>query len=267
MEGEANFLVILVGLPASGKSFLAQKLAGFLERVGIVARVFNLGEYRRRLSDLTEFDAKFFDKSNQTGTKTREECAHLGLADALDFLGKGSPKVALYDGTNTTMERRQWLRSDLAQQPHQVVWAEVVLVDEQLRIENVKKSKVGGADYQNFKDPQAALCDFMLRVDEYKKAYVPFAVTEVENLPSHGYLRVTNMGAKVEILKSPVLKSPVISLIHAYVESIYTGKVAISFGGSEPPSDDTPSASNLQTLLNHLANPKVTFIKITRSDV
>ena len=44
-----RLVLVLVGLPARGKSFLGRKLSGFLTWHGIPAKVFNVGKYRRQV--------------------------------------------------------------------------------------------------------------------------------------------------------------------------------------------------------------------------
>lgn len=40
--------IIVVGLPARNKSFIAQSLLRYLTWIGVHAKIFNLAEYRRR---------------------------------------------------------------------------------------------------------------------------------------------------------------------------------------------------------------------------
>ena len=49
-SGETNrhkLLLVMVGLPARGKSFISRKLARYLNWLGYNCKVFNLGNYRR----------------------------------------------------------------------------------------------------------------------------------------------------------------------------------------------------------------------------
>jgi len=68
----SNKMVLgLVGLPARGKTFLSKKMCRFLNWQSVLCRVFNIGEYRRKLYGTTNCDAKFFDPENETGAKAR----------------------------------------------------------------------------------------------------------------------------------------------------------------------------------------------------
>ena len=41
-------VICMVGLPARGKTYIAKKLARYLNWIGISTKVFNVGEYRRQ---------------------------------------------------------------------------------------------------------------------------------------------------------------------------------------------------------------------------
>ena len=41
----------MVGLPARGKTYISKKLCRYLNWIGINTKVFNLGDYRRKLKD------------------------------------------------------------------------------------------------------------------------------------------------------------------------------------------------------------------------
>ena len=61
--------ICMVGLPARGKSFMARKVASFASWLGHSARIFNVGNYRRK-----EFGAShrhdYFDAANEAGVSS-----------------------------------------------------------------------------------------------------------------------------------------------------------------------------------------------------
>lgn len=84
-----RLLIVLCGLPARGKSFVARKLLNYLTWRGNQCRIFNVGRYRRQVASQQEddaCDANFFDDSNQEAARIREEAAKLALKDTLDWL-------------------------------------------------------------------------------------------------------------------------------------------------------------------------------------
>lgn len=44
-------VVVMVGLPARGKTYISRKLTRYLKWIGIRTRVFNVGEYRRKATN------------------------------------------------------------------------------------------------------------------------------------------------------------------------------------------------------------------------
>jgi 6-phosphofructo-2-kinase/fructose-2,6-biphosphatase 2 len=62
---DSKICVVMVGLPARGKSLIAGKAMRYLGWVGIPARVFNVGSYRRFSTPQPQ--AGFFDPHNEEG--------------------------------------------------------------------------------------------------------------------------------------------------------------------------------------------------------
>ena len=59
-----RLMLVMVGLPARGKSFISKKLCRYLNWMGYTSKVFNLGNYRRE--NLGAFHThEFFDPDNQ----------------------------------------------------------------------------------------------------------------------------------------------------------------------------------------------------------
>lgn len=92
----ANKLVcVTVGLPARGKTFIAQKIKRYLRWLGIRTRVFNVGDYRRRLcgnygnsgtGTPNMLNHEFFDATNVEASLLRHESALLALNDMIEWL-------------------------------------------------------------------------------------------------------------------------------------------------------------------------------------
>ncbi len=85
MEAGEKIIIVMVGLPARGKSYIARKLARYLHWAGLKAKVFNIGMYRRVQVGI-ECDSSFFDQSNLEALKARENCATSAIVDLVKFL-------------------------------------------------------------------------------------------------------------------------------------------------------------------------------------
>ena len=73
---------------------------------GPQVRVFNVGKYRRNIGDTG--DANFFDPSNESAVEQRQQAAAAAMEDMLKFFREGG-EVGIFDATNSTRARRQWI--------------------------------------------------------------------------------------------------------------------------------------------------------------
>ena len=138
--------------------------------------MFNIGVYRRRLFG-AHLSADWFDASNVAGFRQRNECALHALQDMFDFF-RGGGQAAVFDGTNTTVERREMVRDSIAQHAAEtgmvveLVWLESIVTDAAIVQENIRETKLSSPDYDHL-DAQAATKDFLERIRNYEKHYEP----------------------------------------------------------------------------------------------
>lgn len=97
-----KYLVALVGLPARGKSYLANKIVNYFSWLNLCTRLFNVGKFRREASSSQKHSADFFSVDNEEGASTREALAMAVLDKLLTWLGARrvwffSPPRALTD--------------------------------------------------------------------------------------------------------------------------------------------------------------------------
>ncbi|CAM9656522.1 unnamed protein product, partial [Hapterophycus canaliculatus] len=109
---DGKLLLATVGLPARGKTYIAQSIKRHMDWFGLRTEIFNAGNYRRKIPEGRNASADLFDPMNAKGAKLRQKCAELALNDALDSLASEEQGVyiAVLDATNTTRERRAWIR-------------------------------------------------------------------------------------------------------------------------------------------------------------
>ena len=66
MLSSDKLLIVMVGLPARGKSFTSVKLKQLLSWRGYSAEIFNIGAHRRDLGIVNEkASSKYFDPKNE----------------------------------------------------------------------------------------------------------------------------------------------------------------------------------------------------------
>ena len=77
--------LVMVGLPARGKSYNARRIERYLSWLGYRTGVFNVGEYRRaRVGAYVPHS--FFDPDNPQGEEARRSAAMAALEDMVAWL-------------------------------------------------------------------------------------------------------------------------------------------------------------------------------------
>ncbi|TMW59533.1 hypothetical protein Poli38472_004602 [Pythium oligandrum] len=174
-----KLLLVMVGLPARGKSFIAKKLAKFISWKGNKCDVFNVGQLRRSRCPGTQ-DHTFFDPNNTRAREERELLARQSLQQVLDwFLGDGVNKggeIAIFDATNSTKARRRVLLETFADfgKKHKfsihVVFIESICTNEAVIHANMMQKVSSSPDYRNMSEEQA-IADLKQRMKNYEAAY------------------------------------------------------------------------------------------------
>ena len=98
--------IVMVGLPARGKSTLAAKLKENFVHDSIGTRIFNNGDLRRKMVSINSSYAEFFDPKNSESAAFREKIAATNLERAANYLNKRG-NVAILDATNVSSKRRE----------------------------------------------------------------------------------------------------------------------------------------------------------------
>lgn len=166
-----KLIIILVGLPGRGKTFLCNKLMCYLNWLGHETKHFNVGQYRRKQNEAADVqDASFFDHNNPAGLKAREEALDAALEDMCSWLDGAGAQVAIFDATNSTESRRQTLRRRFHNH-YQYLFIESICNDTVVLEQNYRYKMMYSPDYAGFDDEQAALEDFRDRIRKYEEVY------------------------------------------------------------------------------------------------
>lgn len=182
--------LVMVGLPARGKTFIARKIRRYLTWLGWRTEVFNVGNYRRqRLGTQQPHD--FFDPDNVEGNEARRRMAVAALDDLLAWLRDGG-EVGIYDATNSTRERRAWVRATCAAAGVEVVFIESVCEDDRIIEANIRETKLSSPDYAGV-DPETAVRDFRARIAHYERAYEPVGEDDAS------FIRIVDVGREIVV--------------------------------------------------------------------
>jgi 6-phosphofructo-2-kinase/fructose-2,6-biphosphatase 2 len=79
--------VVMVGLPARGKSYTARRIKRYLSWLGYRTGVFNVGQYRRERVG-AQVPHSFFDPDNPRGEEARRSVATVALDDMVVWLAR-----------------------------------------------------------------------------------------------------------------------------------------------------------------------------------
>jgi broad specificity phosphatase PhoE/predicted kinase len=180
----------MVGLPARGKTHIAQKIARYLGWLGYGTRVFNVGNYRRQqLGGHQSHD--FFRHDNARGVAQREQLALAALADVEQWLSTQG-RVAIYDATNSTRQRRRLVQERCRQMGAQAVFIESLCESQEVIEANIRDTKLRSPDYAGM-DEASAVRDFRARISHYERAYEPLDEAELS------YIKLIDVGRRVVI--------------------------------------------------------------------
>ena len=155
-----KLLVVMVGLPGRGKTYIARKVARYLRWISYRTRAISLAKYR--LDRVGSKAAEFFDQSSSSYAQ-RLRLLNEAVDDSIKYLNRGG-EIVILDGTNSTRERRQLIRDRVAKEDgYDILWIESVsnhvdLTEKQL--EDLRNSP-------DFIDKN----DYELRMLHYQKNY------------------------------------------------------------------------------------------------
>ena len=191
---QANKLVlVMVGLPARGKSYISHMIIRYLTWTGFPVRMFNVGQLRRE-KGMAGVSADFFKSTNKEAGQERERLAEETQDIMYDWLRQQPcASVAIFDATNTTIKRRKGILARCRRERGVLlVFLESICTDPEV-LEANYRMKLNNDDYKN-QDPAAARADFLERVREYEKRYE--TIGDDEGGGEISYMKLFNVGEK-----------------------------------------------------------------------
>ncbi|XP_072135084.1 6-phosphofructo-2-kinase/fructose-2,6-bisphosphatase 2-like isoform X4 [Mobula birostris] len=227
-------LIIMVGLPARGKTYVSKKLTRYLNWIGVPTKVFNLGQYRREAVK-TYKSYEFFRHDNEEAMKIRKECAIAALKDVKTYLLDENGQIAVFDATNTTRERRDLILNFARNNTFKVFFVESVCDDPEVIAANIKLAslstcylqevKVSSPDYADVAEDRI-MDDFLKRIECYKVTYEPLDPDDCDKELS--FIKVINVGRRFLVNKvQDYIQSKIVYYlmnIHVHPRTIYLSR-------------------------------------------
>lgn len=196
--------VVMVGLPARGKSLIAQKIVRYLSWLSINAKCFNVGSYRRNLAGDRPVDASFFDPKNKDGLEVRQEAVSSAIRDMMSWFMDENGVVGILDATNSTRQRREQILRLCRENGIEPMFLESWCDDQELILQNIADVKTTSPDYTN-RNSELATDDFLKRIAFYEQGYETMD-KDVDN--SLTFIKLVNVNSQI-----------ILNRIESYLES------------------------------------------------
>ncbi|ODQ65781.1 bifunctional 6-phosphofructo-2-kinase/fructose-2,6-bisphosphate 2-phosphatase, partial [Nadsonia fulvescens var. elongata DSM 6958] len=209
----SKLVIVMVGLPARGKSYITNKLCRYLTWQQHRCKIFNVGNTRQQLAlneqhgkqrqkpkeeeveQKQEHDAAFFSPNNKEYSTLRESWAMDTLDQLLDYILIENGTVGILDATNTTRHRRSKVLEKISERTQgrlRVLFLESICTQPETIERNIRL-KLSGPDYKDI-DTKKALSDFVGRLRNYEKAYETIDDNDTES--NLQYCKIINAGAR-----------------------------------------------------------------------
>ena len=182
---ENSLYIVMVGLPARGKSTTATKIRDDLKKDSVRAKIFNNGDLRRELIPSNTSYAEFYDAKNLEAASIREKISLMNAQRAKSYLRRGG-QVAILDATNASSSRRKLIRSQL--DDHPVLYIECINNNEEILDASIRR-KVDTPEFAHL-SPEEAVKSFKKRISYYENIYSP--LTSEKNI-----IRLDSLNKKV----------------------------------------------------------------------
>ena len=142
-------------------------------------------------------DHDFFRQDNSEAMAVRSSAAISALNDTIEWL-KVEGEVAIFDATNTTLERRKMVYDIVViKNGFKCIYLESICDNQHLIETNILNMKIRSPDYKNNNmDIEEAVEDFHKRIEHYTNVYEPI---EEEKEGHTTFMKVVNAGEKLII--------------------------------------------------------------------
>ena len=183
-----KLIIIMVGLPARGKSYISQKLYRYFKWSGLSSKIFNAGDSRRE--KYPNITSEFFSPNN---THTRNNIAEKLFLELIEWIMIKENKIAIFDATNTTVNRRKKLIDTI--NLFKIDDLKICFIESICNIKDIINKNIEmKANSKNYiKKGIDTINDFNQRMLYYTDVYQQFNINEIENLDNYSYLKISNI--------------------------------------------------------------------------
>jgi broad specificity phosphatase PhoE/adenylate kinase family enzyme len=185
-KGE-KLIIALVGMPNSGKTYIARKISRYLRWISYRTRAFSIAKYR--LDRLGTKSAEFFDPKSEASYQQRITNLRDALEDAIRYLERGGD-VAILDGTNISKDRRKLITDRVNElDGFDILW-----------IESLRSREDADITEQEFEELKQSP-DFLDREDYVKRMALYRSTYEQLEEEEGSFIKVYDDGHKLTLHK------------------------------------------------------------------
>jgi len=161
--------IVMVGLPARGKSTISIRLKETFRNNSIPTMIFNNGNLRREYRPAREtYHAGFYDPENKPAVELRKKFALINIERAKKYL-RSKGQIAILDATNASRERRELIEEHL--NDHPILFIECINNNKEiLDLSIIQKTKM--PEFSHL-DRDSAIKNFRERISYYETIYTP----------------------------------------------------------------------------------------------
>ncbi|KAL1881779.1 hypothetical protein Daus18300_000832 [Diaporthe australafricana] len=181
--------IVMVGLPARGKTHICVSMARYLAWLGVKTRIFHLGDYRRATVGPGGHvpEDYFFPDATPSSVMLRQKILKKCREDIYGWLNHENGQVAIYDAVNPTAAGRRSLAKEFAKHDVQTLFLESYVDDDKILRENARNVKIHSPDFHGM-DPDEAAKLYLRRIE----MKIPVFETMSEN--ELNYVKMINAG-------------------------------------------------------------------------
>ncbi|ODQ48414.1 hypothetical protein PICMEDRAFT_13991 [Pichia membranifaciens NRRL Y-2026] len=188
--------VVIVGLPARGKSFISQKIVRYLSWLSIPTKSFNCSTNLEQILKESGTNADDLFRSNYSPdgeilNKTRD----ITLEQILDWFGLvDACGVAIYDGINATKVERDRLNKTLQSHEINTVFLEAYCDDESIIETNITDIDSTSPEYSKFESLEDTINSVSNKIQFYSKAYQTLTTEDEGDL---SFIKLINFSSQI----------------------------------------------------------------------
>ncbi|ODQ77138.1 hypothetical protein BABINDRAFT_163865 [Babjeviella inositovora NRRL Y-12698] len=184
-----TMVIILVGLPARGKTHLTVSLTRYLRWLGVKTHAFHVGDYRRAKDGIPK---DYFKPTPDTpeGKEYRANIISKCISDVMHFFDDDKGQVAIYDAVNALPEERADVDRQFTSRNIKTLFIESLVTDCNIIENNISQAVKSSPDYVGW-DAKEAAADYVSRIHIAEPFY-----QEIDPSEGLSFIKSINFGER-----------------------------------------------------------------------